>query len=133
MTRIWSVNANNDIFTRPGGRLAIDTDLQAVLQLCEHAMKAQLNEMIYARNRGINYELHIFDGSPNLLGFEADARRQLNRIPDVVSVASFDANLVGNTIEYTATIQTVFGIGSITNADPLNLPQSQGVGINGRL
>lgn len=133
MTRIWSVNANNDIFTRPGGRLAIDTDLQAVLQLCEHAMKAQLNEMIYARNRGIDYETNIFDGSPNLLAFESDARRQLNRIPDVVSVTSFDANLVGNSIEYTATIQTVFGLGTITNADPLNLPQSQGVGINGRL
>ena len=112
MTQIWQVNSNNDIQTTAGGRLAIATDLQAVLQQCEHAMKAQLNEMIYAADRGVNTFESVWDGSPNLLNLEAFARAQLERIPDVVRVDEFSAELVGNTLNYTTTIRTVFGTGT---------------------
>lgn len=113
MTRIWSTNEQNDIFARPGGVLAISTDLQAVLQFCEQAVKTLLGELIYATDRGVNYDQSIFDGSPNLLAFEADARSQITRIPDVISVTEFEASLRSNAIEYTATINTVFGQGVI--------------------
>lgn len=115
MTRIWAVNENNDIFTRPGGRLAIAEDLQAVLQQCEHAVKAQTGEMIYARDRGINTDQSLWDGSPNLLSFESFIRQALNRIPDVVLVEDFQAQLNENTLQYQATIRTVFGTGLISS------------------
>ena len=74
MTRIFQVNENNDIFTTPGGRIAISADLPAVLQQCEQAVKAQTSEMIYANNRGVNTFDSVWSGSPNLLSFEATAR-----------------------------------------------------------
>lgn len=116
MTQIWQTNANRDIFTTPGGRLAIGIDLQAVLQQCEHAMSAQLDEMIYAADRGVNTEDSVWSGSPNLLSFEATARAQLERIPDVIVVEDFSAELVRNIIQYQTTIRTVFGTGVVTGA-----------------
>lgn len=113
MTRIWSVNADNDIFVTPAGRLAIGNDLQAVIQQCEHAIKAQTGEMIYAADRGVDTERSLWDGSPNLLQFEAFARTALNRIPDVIRIESFESRLVGHTLQYSATIRTVFGTGTI--------------------
>jgi len=114
MTRVFQANANNDIFTTPGGRLALAVDLNAVLQLCEHAIKAQTAEMIYAFDRGLNTFSSVWSGAPNLLSFEASARDQLNRINDVVAVEEFQAELNGHTISYQATIRTVFGTGEIS-------------------
>ena len=135
MTRIWSVDENNDLFTLPGGRLAISDDLQAVLQQAEHAVKAQLNEMIYDDNRGIDYESLLFGGSPNPLGFEAAIRDTLEAIPDVISVLEFDTEQVGSEFRYTATLHTLFGTGPVSNIidTGTGLRDIQGVGINGRL
>ena len=112
MTRVLSVNENNDIFTR-GGRLVLEEGQQAVLQQCEHAIKAQLGEMIYAADRGVNTFDSIWDGSPNLLSFEASARSQLDRIEDLITIERFNASLQGNTLTYQATIRTIFGPSAI--------------------
>ena len=82
---------------------------QAVIQACEHAVKAQLGEMIYAADRGTNTFASVWDGSPNLLSFEASARDQLERVPNVISVDRFTASLQENTLTYQATIRTSFG------------------------
>ena len=111
MTRAFQTNADNDIFTTPGGQIAIAEGLTAVLQHCEHAIQAQTAEMIYAHDRGVNTFTSVWDGSPNLLAFEASARAQLERITDVVAVENFEAQLNGHTIAYQATIRTVFGTG----------------------
>ncbi len=113
MTRIFQTNSNNDIFTSPGGRLALSVDRAAVLQQCQQAVQAQTQEMIYAANRGVNTFDSVWSGSPNLLSFEASARAQLDRIPDVVAVEDFTAQLDGHTISYQSTIRTVFGTGLV--------------------
>ena len=115
MTQVFTVNDDNDIFTQ-GGRLVLSSGEQAVLQQCEHAIKAQLNEMIYASDRGVNTFDSVWDGAPNLLSFESFARNQIDRIPDVVSIESFAAQLTDHTLTYQATIQTTFGTGSIQGA-----------------
>ena len=115
MTIAWATDARNDIFTRPGGRLAIVRGLDAVLQQCEHAIKAQAGEMIFDANRGVTTEQSVFDGSVNLLSFEASARAALQRIPDVVEVVAFDSDFLNNTLTYQANIRTVFGEGVVSN------------------
>ncbi len=115
MTQIFAVNDNNDIFTR-GGRLVLSDGQTAVLQQCEHAIKAQLNEMIYANDRGVNTFDSVWSGAPNLLSFEAFARNQIDRVPDVISIESFAAQLTNHTLTYQVTIQTTFGTGSIQGA-----------------
>lgn len=108
------MNENNDIFARPGGRLAINRDLQAITQQSEHAIRTLVNEMVLAWNRGINTEISVFDGSPNFLSFEASVRTALNRIPEVLQVVDFQANLANNNLRYTATIRTVFGENTVS-------------------
>ncbi|MCA8836955.1 MAG: hypothetical protein K8963_03780 [Proteobacteria bacterium] len=113
MARLFAVNDQNDIFSIPGGQIALSNGQAAVGQHAEHAVKTLLSEMIYARDRGIDYDSTVFDGSPNLLAFEAAARAQIDRIPDVISITAFDANLSGNAVDYRATLQTRFGEVSI--------------------
>ena len=73
--------------------------------------------MIYAANRGVNTLDSVFSGSPNLLSFEAFARRQLDRIPDVIAVEDFEAEIIGHVLTYRATIRTVFGAGQIEGSE----------------
>lgn len=114
MTSILQTDDRNDIFASAGGRLAISRDLQAVLQQAQHSMRALVDEMVFAFDRGVNIETSLFDGSPNLLSFESSARTALNRIPDVLQVVDFSANLTGNVLEYRTTIRTVFGTGTVS-------------------
>jgi len=109
---IFAVNQSNDIFA-VNGRLQLRSGLQRVLQNCEHAVKAQRGEMIYAQQRGVNTFDSVWSGSPNLLSFEASARTAINRVSGVLSVDSFETNASGGVLSYAATIRTNFGIGSI--------------------
>lgn len=113
MARIFAVNANNDIFSTGGNRLAVLKDLPAVLQQCQHAVETRRGEMVYAQSRGIDYLDNVFGGTPNLLLFEAQARAALSRIASVTSIVDFSAELSGNSLVYSATIQTTFGTGVI--------------------
>lgn len=113
MTRLLAVNSNNDIFVTGSNRLAIVTDLDAVLQNCEHVMRAQLGEMIFARQRGIDYLNNVFNGNPNFLIFESQARNAILSVSEVISISNFSAAIVNDRLEYSATIQTTFGVGAI--------------------
>ena len=109
MTATWQVNDNNDIFARAGGVLAISTDIEAVRDFAEQAIKAQIGEMVYATDRGTNIETELFDGNPNAAAFEASARAALIRIPDITEVVDFSTDFINNELEYRATLSTVFG------------------------
>lgn len=114
MTSVFSMNANRDIHAI-GGRLQIARDREAVLQTCERVIRANFSEMIYAANRGVNYFRDVFGASPNVINFEAGARAQLSRVPDVTGIESFTAEVQGDQVVYSATIRTTFGAGTITN------------------
>lgn len=114
MSTLFAVNENNDIFATETGRLALVTGLTATLQHAKHAVEARRGEMIYATDRGIEYLDNVFSGAVNLLQFEAHAREAIARVPDVVFVANFEADIVNNTLVYTAEIQTNFGAGVIS-------------------
>ena len=113
--RILSVGSNNDIGTTRG-RFNISTDLQAVLQACEHAVKAIVGEMIYAADRGLNSFTSAWDGSPNILSFESSARAAITRVEHVVAIEAFDVSIVNDSMAYSATIRTTFGTG-VTNGN----------------
>lgn len=110
--RLWRVDSRNDIGTT-NGRLNIAVGLDAVIQNCEHAVKAILNEMIYAQDRGINSFQSVWGNSPNLLSFEASVRTALVRVENVVSVDNFEARIIGDTVSYEATIRSTFGTGTL--------------------
>lgn len=113
MTRVLGTDSNNDIHLGPTGRLVIHTGLTAVLQACEHVVKAQLGEMVLAIDKGIPNFQSVWNGSPNLGQFEAAIRDAISSVPDVIRVTEFDSTRTGSVLAYSATIETIHGIGVI--------------------
>lgn len=115
MTRTLAVNSNNDIFVGADGSLAVATAREAVLNCCAQAAKTQLGEMIYAVDQGLPNFGAVWNGAPNVGLFEAYLRRNLQAVPDVVSVNSVTIDATGSALIYVATIQTTYGPGIISN------------------
>lgn len=111
MTQVFAVDSNNDLFINNDGTMAINRNLQAVIQACEHIAKAQLLEMVLDLERGVpNFET-IWNGSPNTAQFEAYLRRNLLTVPDVIEIVSLETNVRNNVLEYVAEIRTIYGTG----------------------
>ncbi len=109
----FAVNSNNDIYLGTDGNLAIVFDMQGTLQACEHALKTVLGEMIFATNQGLpNFQL-IWIGVPNLQHYEPAVRATILAVDGVVEVVSFLADLSDNTLTYTITIRTIYGVGVV--------------------
>lgn len=104
----FQTNENNDIFIGKNGNLAISSDLQALIQSCEQAMKAQAGELVLNTTRGIPTMQTAWGGSPNVAQFEAFSRRALLSVNGVID-ASVSASTAGDTLRYTATIRTIYG------------------------
>lgn len=113
MTRIFSVDENNDLFINEQGTLAISSGLKAVLQNCEHAAKAQLKEMVLNYDQGVpNFET-IWNGSPNVIQFRAALRRTLLNVEGVTNVNELTVTVANNVLSYFAIIATVYGQGQL--------------------
>ena len=94
-----TVDTDNDLVIT-NNSLSLSTDIQAVLYACEHSVKAQYGEMIYAIERGIPYNLLAWDRQPNLIQLEAYIRRSILAVPDVVSIIDFDITSSNHLIRY---------------------------------
>jgi hypothetical protein len=113
MTRVFTVDDNNDLVLATDGNLAISSDLEAIMQACQHAAQAQLAEMVLAVDQGVPNFQTIWNGAPNVLQFEAYLRRQLQNVTGVVEVSELTTSISNNVLSYTAVIQTQFGQGVI--------------------
>jgi hypothetical protein len=107
--RTLSADSTNDIFIAGDGNLSSSAGIDAVLQLCKHAMQTMLNEMIYDYSDGLPNFKVIWDGSPNLLQFNVAGRAALQAVAGVVRVVSFESAVTNNVLKYRADIQTQFG------------------------
>lgn len=113
MPKMFSTDTNNDLFIAPNGNLAVGTNLFAVLQGCEHAVKAQLGEMVLSIDTGVPNFQTIWQNAANIPQFEAYCRAAIRGVDGVVEVKEFDAEVVDNRVRYVATIVTVYGVGDI--------------------
>lgn len=111
--RVFTVDSNNDLTLASNGNLALSTELQAVLFTCEQVAKAQLNEMVLAVDQGMPNFQTIWVGAPNVPQFEAYLVARLQAVTGVTRVTGVSASVRGDVLRYTATIQTVYGEGTI--------------------
>ena len=106
-----ATNARNDMFLNGANNIALVTNIDAVLQDCEHTMKALFQEMIYAFDRGLPYFQTVWQAK-NFAQFEAQGRQTLLRINGVVAVLSFVVTTEADVLAYNAVIETIYGVGS---------------------
>lgn len=107
--KTFAVTTNNELVLDKSGNLSVVSELEAVSQACEQAIKSQLTEMIYAQRRGVPTFQSVWVGSPNLLQFDTYARAMLRSVPSVVEVLRLDTIAQNNTLNYNAEILTDIG------------------------
>lgn len=105
---------NNDIFVSRG-RLAVSEEFESVMQCCEHAVQAQLGEMVLAADRGVPNFQTIWSDSTNVAQFEAYLRRAIMSVENVTGIKSLTVKVQNNQAIYSAEIETSFGNGVIGN------------------
>ena len=111
MTKTLSFSGNK-LVRDSSGNLVFSSGIEACLQNCATAMKAIQGEMIYNQTGGVPYKTVVWDNyRPRL--FEAAARIVLKNVKDVVSVVSFSQSVDDGVLRYSATIKTIYGIGTI--------------------
>lgn len=113
MTQTFATNSNNDLYIGNDGNLVIFTGINAVLQACSNAAKAQLGEMVLAIDQGVpNFQL-IWKGAPNIPQWEAALITTLEEVDGVDHVESVTVTIINNVLTYIATIVTIYGTGEI--------------------
>lgn len=110
--RTFATDGNNDLFIR-GRNLAIDTDLQATLDVCAHVAKAILGEMVFAQQQGMPYFETVWVGAPTTAPFEAAFRERVLLVPGVSNIDELTTEQTEDRMTYSATISTVYGTGAI--------------------
>lgn len=113
MTRVFTVDSNNDLVLASNGNLSISAGLEAVMQACEQAAKAQLGEMILAVDDGMPNFSTIWNGAPNIAQFEAYLVVRLGEVDGVTEVSDVSASASAGVLSYTATIKSIYGEGVI--------------------
>lgn len=108
----FAMNSNNDMYIGTDGNLAIVSDIDAVMQNCRSAMQAQLGEMQFDTARGMPNRATVYD-TYNPVQFTAAGRTTLAAVEGVVSVVNFTVQRSGDTLNYSATIKTIYGTGAI--------------------
>ena len=104
-------NLSNDIFLDGFGNISLCTGQQAVLQDCEHAVKALSGEMIFQQDEGMPYFQEIWgNGSPNLSQFQSALKKTLLNVPNVVKVFNITVNNLDNTLNYSCDIESTYGL-----------------------
>lgn len=108
-----AVNEKNDIYIGADGKLAIATDLQAVIFSCQQAAKARLGEMLYAFDQGIPMFETVFLSTANVPQYSAALRIALESVPNVTEVTQLDVTVANNVLNYVAYITTPYGQGIV--------------------
>lgn len=109
MTLTFAVDSQNDLYFGEDDNLAMVTGAAAVAQLCGHAAKTILGEMVLATDEGLPYFEAVWSGTPNLAIFEAALRSALLAVDGVTDITALNIAVVGGVLTYSATIVTTYG------------------------
>src|SRR5579872_2417176 len=110
MTQMIATNDQNDLYLDQSGNIAIVFGIDAVQQACENAVKAILNEMIYASDSGVPYFETVWRlaGDANLAQYEAVLRETILSVSGVNGIQSMNISISNNHLSYSATINTIY-------------------------
>lgn len=104
MTTTFATNNDNDLYIGPDGNLVIVSGIQAVLQACQTAVKAQLGEMVLATNQGAPDFQVVWKGNPNPVQYEAALRSIFLGVAGVLDIIELQITSSNNILSYRAVI-----------------------------
>lgn len=104
-----------------GGKFQYVTNIDVVLQNCDHSLRQQLGELQYQTTKGVEYLNNVFNGTPNYQLFQFEAIRDLEFVDGVERVLSFEYNINGNNLEYAAEILTEYGTTTLAGVTSGNI------------
>lgn len=113
MTKTFGVDGNNDLVL-VGRNLSIVSARDAILQICEQCAKAILGEMIFNVQGGMPYFETVWVGGPSSAAFEAAFRLRIVQVSGVTEIEELITEQVGDSMQYSATIATIYGTGTIS-------------------
>ena len=108
----WAVDKAGNPYLLPGGKIAIATGLEGVLQTCERVSKMVEGEYEYDTVLGVKtFETALTQYAP--ASFAASLRANLLRVPGVTAVTNIEAAVRNGGLYYTATIATPYGAATL--------------------
>lgn len=113
MTTTFATDGNNDLLI-VGRNLSVISARDAILQICEQCAKAILGEMVFNVNGGMPYFETVWVGGPTTAAFEAAFRLRIPQVLGVTEIQELVTAQVGESMQYTATIATIYGTGKIS-------------------
>ena len=96
------------------GKFVIIFYIDVIAQNCDQAIRQQLGELNFDKDKGIQYLDNIFTGTPNFQRFEAQARTQLLNVEGVTAINSFSYSFNDNILSYDTEILTIYGPTSVS-------------------
>lgn len=109
MTQSFAITADTrDMYKDGGKNLVMVSGVDAIAQNCSTAMRAQKGEMQYNMQGGMPMMATAFN-QYDPIAFEAAARKVLRGVDGVTGIAAFNVTRSTNTLNYTATVNTIFG------------------------
>lgn len=109
MTTVIAIDQNNDIFIDSTNNLAIATGAEAIAQAAKTATLAQLEEMLFFTTQGMPARQTVFVGSPNYALYQSALVSAITAINGVVAVTKLVLSANNGTLNYEATIETIYG------------------------
>ena len=88
------------------GRFEWVYGIDVIKQNCDQAMRQQIGELNYDKDKGVQYFENVFTGNPNFQRFEAESRTQILNTPGVTGIQSFSYEFIESTLHYEAKIST---------------------------
>lgn len=110
--RTFVTTSTNDLAIS-GRSMSLVSDLAAVLLVCRHCAQAILGEMIFSADTGMPYFETVWVGAPTTAPFEAAFRERIMQVEGVTGIEELTTTQVGDKMQYTATIVTVYGTGAL--------------------
>ena len=109
--RTFATTSPTNDFQVSGRSLVLAGNIEAVLLVCRHCAQALLGEMMFAKNQGMPYFQTVWVGAPTTAPFEAAFRERIAAVEGVVGIQELTTAQVGDKMQYSATITTIYGTG----------------------
>lgn len=107
--KTFAIDENNDFYLDKSGNLPLLSGREAVEQTSRNYAATVYAEMIHQYDQGVPFDQSVFERFPNIPVFEIGLRRRLQEVPNVRSVVRIDVDFIGDTLAYSATLDTDFG------------------------